>query len=105
MKAEQSCKLNITGEISLDKTLPNWTSTPSGISIRYASGQPLGLILGRILTTAPDGNQRFSPTFPLGRLEAWNPSSSGELYLRINDRYADLANNTGDYSVTIFLAK
>lgn len=101
VKAEYEYAVTPAGEISLDKTNPHWTSTPSGISIHYASGQPLGRLLGRLLTRDTDGGMHFGPMIPIGVLSNWNPPGEGLLFLRINDLYGDLANNSGEYSATI----
>ena len=92
---------DFTGEISLNTNSPDWTSTAPGISFHYASGQPIGRLLGRLLVTNADGSRHFGPIIPLGELKTWKPAESGILFLRINDRYADLADNSGEYRMTL----
>ncbi|MCA9097892.1 MAG: hypothetical protein KDA36_05885, partial [Planctomycetaceae bacterium] len=93
--------LKVTGEVNLSKDSPDWTSTSRGISIRYSSGEPLGRLLARILITDSDGGKQFGPVIPLGDLKTWKPGQSGELFLRINDRYAELEDNSGAYKATL----
>lgn len=99
--ADTTYAVEVSGQINLSKDSPDWTSTSRGISIQYASGQPLGRLLARLLITDSDGSKQFGPVIPVGDLQTWKPGQTGELFLRINDRYADLDNNSGQFTVSI----
>jgi len=96
-----------------------WPSEPGGVTIEYVDGFPLGMLLGAIdaRTTAgqPASNHQagdraraaeatlagFAHPFAIGLRQAFTPSESGTLYLRVNDSGGRLGDNRGSLSATI----
>lgn len=99
LKAGETFRGEFSGEIAFEPRPTSWTSTPSGISIRYASGQPIGRLIARQFIVDSPTSMRFGPLIPLGTLTTWEPEYSGILFVRINDRWGDLADNSGEYQV------
>jgi hypothetical protein len=83
---------------------PPWESEPQGVSIRYHSGRPLGMLLGA-LRSAPQPAEPPRTTLldviPLGRNSTFAAPVSGTLYLRVNDDWNALADNAGKVEVRI----
>lgn len=99
--AGRPVELKATGQVTLARTTRPWISEPDGISLRYERGWPIGMLLGRWLTRDTGGKLVFGPVFPIGSRREVTPEQVGVLYLRINDAWGDLANNSGDYRVTL----
>jgi hypothetical protein len=81
-----------------------WPCEPGGVTIEYHDGHPLGILLGAI---RPDGEAVTSREGSLAQplaigLEATlKPTTSGTLYLRVNDSPAHLDDNRGTLAVTV----
>lgn len=81
-----------------------WECEPQGISIRYHAGRPLGMLVGAIRATPqPSEPPRTTmlDVIPLGRETRLTPSTTGTLYLRVNDDWNELADNAGSVKVQI----
>jgi hypothetical protein len=80
-----------------------WVSEPQGVSIRYHAGRPMGMLVGTIQAERQAG--RWSTTmldeFEIGRGRKFSPKVSGTLYLRINDFWNELSDNSGQVEVEI----
>ncbi|MCH8830924.1 MAG: DUF1570 domain-containing protein [Planctomycetes bacterium] len=75
-----------------------WVSEPQGVSIVYFKGRPLGMIVGVIWPDKPPsstGGKSKLTILPIGRNATFRAASSGTLYLRINDFWSQLADNSG----------
>lgn len=104
LEAGRNYDIAAEGEVVLANEPEPWISQPNGVSIRYASGKPIGRVLGVVINTASrlDG----TPAAPLevldiGANRALEPTRSGTLYLRVNDFWNELADNSGKYRITI----
>ncbi len=89
--------------ILADKPKP-WVSEASGVSIQYAAGQPLGMLLAAVHDpeVAKAGNDSSLRTFePIGAEALWKIPRSGTIYFRINDLWSDLKNNQGAVDVKV----
>ncbi len=108
--AGDSLQVECAGRVALAQQPRPWDSEGQGISIRYAEGKPIGRLLGIVLPHVDAAGQ------PLPRDESLNyevldfgnaativPESSGTLYVRVNDHWHELADNTGSYVVTLSL--
>ncbi len=80
-----------------------WESEPQGISIEYFNGSPIGTLQAAIVPDErdPAAVSPFLNAVPLGNGGTDTASSSGTLYLRINDHPAKRADNSGSAEVTI----
>ncbi len=101
--AGQRIKIIATGRVVLAQTTKPWESEPQGISIRYSEGKPIGRLLGAVqrVTLAEAGPIRQWEFFDIGPEGTQTMPAPGTLYLRVNDRWNELADNTGDYRVTV----
>lgn len=97
------------GQFVLDAQPKLWVSEPQGITVRYFDGKPLGRLMGLILDESSltgsaklsaDGLASLTP-IDLGRRTTLRAPRSGTLYLRLNDAWGDLADNTGTVTVRI----
>lgn len=96
---EQGVRLQIaaSGEAILSQQGRPWTSGPGGIRADYAGGVPLGTLLVRTLSA--DG--RWSPAVPIGESGDYAMPVAGRVFLRINDHWNQLSDNSGAYRVEI----
>ncbi|MSR58075.1 MAG: hypothetical protein EXS05_10415 [Planctomycetaceae bacterium] len=81
-----------------------WESEPQGISFRYHAGRPLGMLVGTIRATkAPTKPPRTTmlEVISLGQGAEFTASETGTLYLRLNDEWNALADNSGEATVEI----
>jgi hypothetical protein len=82
----------------------NWKCEPQGISLEYHQGQPLGRL---IATIVPVGGVAIEhpvgrlTTHSVGRSSTLKVLETGMLLLKINERSAGLADNSGTLSVTL----
>jgi hypothetical protein len=103
LKSGQTCLVEVRGRVTLATEPRPWESEPEGISIRYAGGRPIGQVLG-LLIGEPDGGssgRSYGTITSLGRSGRMTAPLDGTLYLRVNDFWSDLANNSGQFEVTI----
>lgn len=91
------------GRVTLAETTKPWISEPNGISIRYAEGKPMGRLLAAVERTTPAGTgpHRYWEFHEVGAEGEWKVPESGVLYLRVNDRWNELSDNSGEYQVTV----
>lgn len=104
--AGRTYQISASGRVTLTTTTKPWVSEPQGISIRYFAGQPLGRLLGCIRpdpagSRSKDGNRVILKLIPLGPQSTFTAAHSGTLYLRVNDAWNELDDNSGDFQVTI----
>ena len=103
VRAGQSIHISATGRVTLHQTTQPWVSEPAGISIRYSEGRPIGRLLAAVQrsTPAPSGPVRHWQFFDIAAGTTLKVAEAGTLYLRVNDRWNELADNTGEYRVQI----
>ena len=108
VEANRTYHLKAAGQYTLAQSPKPWISEPQGVSIRYFNGQPLGKVVAAIITNSeqPPHLQQgtFANVIPIGREAKLLPKVAGTLYLRINDSFAELSDNTGEVSVLIQLS-
>jgi hypothetical protein len=95
--------LQTEGRTLLAQIPKPWESEPRGISIRYSEGHPIGRLLGLIISEPhPETDRRqVSDVINLGEATEFVAPINGTLYLRVNDFWNELADNSGDYAVTV----
>ena len=96
--ADQTYSVAATGRVTLSQGSGSWDSEPAGISIRYAAGQPIGRLLLSVLS---DESNTWEKPLPYEPELAFRPTTTGTVYFRVNDYWSELADNTGEYQVTI----
>ncbi len=103
VRAGQSLQISATGRVTLKQTTQPWVSEPAGISIRYSEGRPLGRLLAAVQrsTPAPAGPVRHWEFFDIAAGATLQVANAGTLYLRVNDRWNELADNSGGYQVRV----
>ena len=103
VRAGQSIQISATGRVTLQQTTQPWESEPSGISIRYSEGSPIGRLLAAVQRSTPDksGPIRHWEFFDIAAGATVPVSAAGTLYLRVNDRWNELADNSGEYRVEV----
>lgn len=80
-----------------------WICEPTGVTIEYWRGRPLGMLLGAV---AP-ADERDSELTPLvkdsavGAHAEWTCTDSGTLYFRVNEASSGLKDNRGQVTVVI----
>ncbi|HVJ67240.1 MAG TPA: hypothetical protein VM510_04605 [Caulifigura sp.] len=91
------------GRVTLGASTKPWISEPSGISIRYAGGRPIGTLLGAVVGDLKQigGDGGLLKPLAVGTSTIIEPATTGTLYLRVNDRFSSLDDNEGAYRVTV----
>ena len=97
-------EIRATGRVTLAQEPKPWVSEPDGITFDYCQGQPLGRLLLAIRDQAP-GVQGIADgllkPIPIGSQATITAPVDGTIYLRVNDRWNRLSDNSGSYSVTV----
>ena len=104
LEAGTSYAIEVDGEVVLANEPRPWISQPQGVSIEYAGSRPVGRVIAAIQSEqapAADATGSLLKTFDIGRSTVLMPTVAGTLYLRVNDAWNGLSNNTGSFHVTI----
>lgn len=104
----QPYELQADGEVVLAGQPKPWISQPHGISIRYSQGKPIGRLVAAIQSESPpgpNGEGALWHVIDVGTESVVTPPASGTLYLRVNDFWSELSDNTGEYRVTVRAAE
>ncbi|HMF07659.1 MAG TPA: hypothetical protein VKJ00_00910, partial [Thermoanaerobaculia bacterium] len=105
VEAGKTYVISAEGNFVLAEEPRPWESEPQGISIRYHAGLPLGMLVAAIRSTRPGSSPPPRTTMlsvlPIGRERLLRPAVTGTLYLRLNDFWNGLADNSGFVQVTI----
>ncbi len=79
-----------------------WWCEPGGITLRYAHGQPLGMLMGNVRLHEPQpGISNLGVPIPIGLTRRMVAQNDGTLYLKVNDFAGELQENTGQVIVKI----
>jgi hypothetical protein len=102
----ESYDITAEGRIAVDSDVDTSDSEADGITLRYVGGQPIGRLLGVVnVDRAEREGSRFgeawTPVFPLGNQTRFTASKSGTLYVRCNDAWGELADNTGVFTIRL----
>jgi hypothetical protein len=104
LKAGDKYELRAVGRFQVANKPKPWISEANGVSIRFVHGQPVGLLLGAIRPDDFDATLNRSPLaepLQIGAATTLAPTTTGTLYLRINDAPGELADNVGKLAITI----
>ena len=102
LPAGAKIEITPTGRIVLANQPKPWVSEPSGITIRYHRGRPLGQLLAVVLpnATPPEKMPDLQP-IPITGLTKLKIDQTSWLLFRVNDFPGELGDNQGEYTVTI----
>jgi hypothetical protein len=100
LEANRDYEITATGQFTLAQQPRPWISEANGISFRYFGGIPLGKLLAWV--RPQDGpDETMLRVVAIGsRAELMSPVA-GTLYLRLNDSWSELADNTGSVNVSV----
>lgn len=102
VKAGSKYRAQAAGQFTVADVPKEWVSEANGVSIRFVRGQPIGRLLGCVRTKGGEQSARsMLEVMPLGNSAEFKPEASGVLYFRINDSYAELADNRGRLKVSV----
>ena len=100
----QSYEVTASGKFAVAQKPIPWVSEPNGISFRFHSGRPLGLLVAAVRASPPSGDsgrETMVQVIPIGKQRRIVSKSTGTLYFRINDFPSELADNTGKADVIV----
>jgi len=81
-----------------------WPCEPQGVTIEYYQGRPLGQLLATIVKENDETDVRgLTRAKAVGRRDRIETKAGGTLYLRINERADQLADNEGEITVKLRL--
>lgn len=91
------------GQIQLDTDPRPWISEPSGVTIRYYRGRPIGQLMACVLPNAAGQDSTIRPLRirPIETETTFRFDRHSWLLLRVNDDIGDLENNSGAYDVEV----
>jgi len=103
LEGGQSYRLQARGRYELARDPRIWWCEPSGVSIRYYKGRPLGVLLAAVRPQRREPHEASTLAIPttVGLDATLTAERTGTLYLRINDSAAELADNAGTLEVEI----
>jgi len=94
-------RIQATGQFTVAQEPKPWISEADGISIQYFDSRPLGQLLGVVYNAETTKADAFAKPIPIGSDRILTPEHDGTLYLRINDRWSQLRDNTGKLKIAI----
>jgi hypothetical protein len=97
-------RVRAEGRCVLATTTKPWASEPDGVSIRYNEGRPIGRLLGTVRPESEGRGPRpvgMLDEISLGSATEFTAPRTGTLYLRVNDFWNELADNMGEYTVSL----
>jgi hypothetical protein len=100
LQGGRAYRISAKGRVELASQPRAWISEPAGVSIRYHAGLPLGRLVGRFWPTDPDSTAD-DETVSIGTQGVYRPTETGVLFLRVNDFWNELSDNTGEYTVSV----
>lgn len=103
LEAGKTYRLHAEGRYQVANDPKPWISEPGGVTIRYVNGRPLGTLLAAVHPEPYDPLARSALVSPVavGAEARLAPTTTGTLYLRVNDSPAELADNAGTLSVRV----
>ncbi|MBQ18810.1 MAG: hypothetical protein CMJ65_17020 [Planctomycetaceae bacterium] len=100
LRKGRSFRVVATGRFTLAEKPRPWVSTADGISFRYHAGLPLGRLVG-VVQPKRVAADRPPKIHSLGSRAEFVPETDGTLFLRLNDFFSELADNTGTVDVEV----
>ena len=102
LTAGKTYLIRASGRYQVKQTPDIWWCEPGGITLEYAQGLPLGMLVGNIrLDEAQPGVANLATPIPVGKQRRFRAEGTGTLYLRINEHVDGWADNQGQLTVTV----
>ncbi len=104
LQAKQPYEITAVGQFTLAQQPKPWISEADGISYRYFRKIPLGKLLAWVRDEdGPAGgfNDAMLDVVPIGSHGEITSPVAGTLYLRLNDSWSELADNTGGVNISV----
>jgi hypothetical protein len=103
LEAGKEYRLTASGRYEIRSGDPPWPCEAGGVTIRYAGGRPLGMLLAAVgdLEGEPPAKTPLADPQPIGLAGTLKPDRTGTLYLKINEPASGLADNTGRLTVRV----
>lgn len=103
LEAGRTYRITASGRYQVHHLPEPWWCEPGGVTIRYVSGRPLGMLLAAVRDEqqARPGLSPLAAPQPIGLDHAWQIPEGGTLYLKINDSPSGLADNAGQLTVRV----
>jgi hypothetical protein len=102
LEAGKTYRLQASGKYQVAKSPRVWWCEPGGISIRYLHGRPLGVLMAAVHPDGPhSGSSALAMPIIVGTETKIRPSTSGTLYLRINNSAGELDSASGSLTVRV----
>jgi hypothetical protein len=102
LEASRTVTIECSGQFGVGTQPDVWVSEPDGVTLEYYQGRPLGMIL---LTTLAPLAKEPEYSRPLNVIGVGRGGEyllePGELFFRVNESMAGLADNTGTITITI----
>jgi len=103
LEAGKQYQISAAGQYTLKTSPKPWSSDAGGVTIHYAGGRPLGMLLAALgdwKGEQPAVTPLVNPQ-PIGLAADIEPTTTGTLYLKINEPATGLSDNSGALRVTI----
>ncbi len=96
-------RIQASGQFTLKNDPKPWVSEPTGVTIEYYRGQPLGKLMLCVAAAVPQEQEATIPPYsvPVGELAEIRFSRSGEIFFRVNEATSQLFDNTGTIKVEL----
>src|SRR5439155_24558510 len=103
LEAGKTYHITARGRYQIATSPKPWPCEAGGVTIRYVSGRPLGMLLAGLSGLDGDAPPITPLTEPhgIGLVGELTPEATGTLYLKINEAASGLADNRGNLEVTI----
>jgi hypothetical protein len=103
LEAGMTYQITANGRYQVADQPKIWWCEPSGVTIRYDHGRPLGQLLAAVRDDAwpADSITPLAAPEPIGLAREINFPRAGTLYLRINESAAGLSDNAGQIQVRV----
>ncbi len=102
LEAGKSYRIEAEGRFKIRQRPEVWWCEPGGITLEYAHGHPLGLLMGNIRLDVPQpGVANLGTPIAVGQKRRFVAAGEGTLYLKVNERGDGLADNAGQITVKV----
>lgn len=103
VEAGSTLKISATGEYTVNAAPTPWRCEPSGVTLEYYRGEPLGKLMLAVIAPIDQEPQTTSQLtlVPVGSGGTFTMAKAGKLYFKVNEANAGLADNTGKLTIAI----
>ncbi|MGE0756572.1 MAG: hypothetical protein AB7F89_12380 [Pirellulaceae bacterium] len=96
-------RIEASGRCVVAREPRDWWTEPTGVTLRYCDGRPLGMLLGALVDEQEETSSANGLLTPAGVGAGLDttPRRGGTLYLRVNDYASELSDNQGEFAVRV----